>query len=146
MVCRGSNRRRGTALIEFPLFFLLLLYLFLGAVDMGFYCYALTAVQNAARVAALYTSSSSSTQTDAAGACSNYVLPELQALPNHAALPSGCNQSPLHVTATTVSAPDGTSKTVSKVTVTYTSIQLIPVYGLPGQMTMARSVALRVRP
>lgn len=132
-------------MVEFPLCFLLLLFLFIAALDMGFYCYALTAVQNAARIAALYTSSNSAAQTDAAGACTKYVLPELQALPNHTLLPSSCNSLPLKVTASTVTAPDGTAKTVSQVTVTYQTVQLIPVYGLAGQITMSRSVQMRVK-
>lgn len=110
---------------------------------MGFYTYALTAMQNAARSAALYTSSSSSTATDATTSCSAYVLPEMQYLPNTSSL-TVCTALPLIVTATSVTGPDSAS--ASKVTVEYQSPQLVPIPGLlASQITFYRSVTMRIK-
>lgn len=92
------KHQRGSALIEFLLLFPIVFFLFVGAVDMGFYCYALISVQNATRVAALYTSSESSVSADSTGAC-QYVLKDLAMMPNSSQLPSGCSALPLKVSA-----------------------------------------------
>jgi hypothetical protein len=42
-----------------------------------------------------------------------------------------------------VTAPDNT--TASKVTVTYQTLQLIPITGLPGILSITRSLEMRVR-
>src|SRR5947209_1647925 len=76
------RKQRGTAFIEFLLLFPLLFFLFIGAFDMGFLCYALIATENAARVAALYTSSTITTAADASGAC-GYAKSELAKMPNN---------------------------------------------------------------
>jgi Flp pilus assembly protein TadG len=140
---RGKNRReRGTSMVEFVLNFLLLFYLFIGIVDFGFFGYALIAVQNAARVAALYTSSAASHDTDQTGACTK-ILNELTTLPNYSALPTSCNASPLTVTTTT--STDTDSQTTAKVSITYQTISIIPIPGLPGSLSITRSVQMRVR-
>jgi Flp pilus assembly protein TadG len=142
MTRRTKNGERGTSLIEFVLHFLFLFYLFLGILDFGFFGYAAIAVQNAARVAALYTSSAAAHDTDQGGACIE-ILTELQMLPNYSSLPNSCNASPLTVTATTVTAPDST--TASKVTITYQTMQLFPFPGFPGTLSITRAVEMRVR-
>lgn len=129
-------------MVEFALLFPMLFFLFLGAFDLGFFCYAFIAVQNAARVAALYTSSSSATAANQAQACT-YVLGELQMLPNYSSFSSTCGASPLQVTATSVTGPDGNS--ASTVTVTYRTIQLVPIPGLGGQLSITRAVEMRIR-
>ena len=142
---RSCDRQRGTALIEFAVIFPMLFFLFIGAFDLGFFCYALIAVQNAARVAALYASAFPGThQTDSASACT-LALNELQAMPNYASLPASCGASPLQVTLATVSAPDNTANATIKVTVIYQTMRLIPIPGLAGQMNITRSVEMRVR-
>ncbi|HVW11195.1 MAG TPA: TadE family protein, partial [Bryobacteraceae bacterium] len=73
-------------------------FLFVGTFDFGFYAYSLIATQSAARVAALYCSTSSSTATDSTTACS-YALDQLRNLPNVGYSVSTCNGSPLTVTA-----------------------------------------------
>lgn len=118
------------------------MFLFIGVVDLGFYCYDLMAVENAARVAAEYTSSGSSTASDSTGACTR-VLAELASLPNVSGL-SSCNALPIQVTVTSGTGL-GSSGTETTVTVTYQSQQLIPIPGLlPGQMVFVRSVEARV--
>lgn len=119
-----------------------ILFLFVGAFDLGFYNYALINTQNAARVAAWYTSQTSTTATDATTACT-YALAELSGMPNVGSSVSTCSASPVVVTATKVTGVDGA--TASQVSVSYTSPQLIPLPGaLPGKYTFDRTVQMRV--
>jgi Flp pilus assembly protein TadG len=118
------------------------LFLFIGAFDLGFYNYALISTQNAARVAAWYTSQTPTTSTDAATACT-YALAELSTLPNVGTSVITCGASPVVVTATQVTGTDGAL--ASQVSVSYTSPQLIPIPGaLPGQYTFDRTVQMRL--
>jgi hypothetical protein len=134
--------QRGSSLIEFVLLFPVLFFLLVGAFDIGFFCYAMIAVEDAARVAALHTSSSSATSANTPMACAD-VLSDLQMMPNHSRFALSCNASPLRVTAASISGPDGTA--ASKVTVTYDTMQLIPIPGLAGHLSITRSVQMRVR-
>ena len=144
MSFRSTTREheRGSAFVEFLMLFPMLFFLFIGAFDMGFYCYALIGVEDAVRVAALYTSSQSALAANSAGAC-QYVRNELAKMPNKSQFTSGCSALPLQVTAQSITGPD--SQPVSKVTVSYRTIQLIPIPGLGGQLTITRAVQMRVR-
>ncbi|MFL6352684.1 MAG: TadE/TadG family type IV pilus assembly protein [Bryobacteraceae bacterium] len=135
---------RGSAFIEFVLLFPMLFFLFIGAFDMGFLCYAFIGTQNAARVAALYTSSTATASADSAGACL-YALTELTKMPNSSQFLSGCSSAPLQVTAVSSTGPDG--KPASTVTVSYQTIRLpvVPIPGFTPQFTIRRSVQMRVR-
>ena len=73
--------------MEFAFFLPFLIFLFVGAFDWGFYNWALISTENAARVAVLYTSGSSSTAGDSVGACT-YALAELADAPNVAGTPA----------------------------------------------------------
>lgn len=118
------------------------LFLFVGAFDLGFYNYSLINTENAARVAAWYTSQSTSTSTDATTACT-YALAELSAMPNVGTGVTTCGASPVVVTASQVTGTDGTE--ASQVTVSYTSPQMIPIPGLlKGQYTFNRTVQMRL--
>jgi Flp pilus assembly protein TadG len=137
---RGS---RGTAILELALLSPWIFFLGVGALDWGFFDSALISLQAAARTAAIYTSASSSTAADAAGACT-LVLAELRKLPNIGTGVTGCSASPVMVTATQVIGPDGAI--ASKVAVTYTTIPLIPIPGLlTKQSTVTRIVTMRLR-
>jgi len=136
------KRSRGTALIEFVLIFPVLMFLFFGTFDMGFYMYALVSTQSAARIAALDTSASSARSGSTSAACAD-VITELNMMPNAASFPSGCNALPLQVTAQAVTGPDGES--ASKVSVTYRTSQVIPIPGLAGQLKITRVVQMRDR-
>jgi Flp pilus assembly protein TadG len=138
----NKKSQRGTSLVEFVLNFLLLFFLFIGVIDFGFFGSAAIDIQNAARVGALYTSSGAAHDTDQAGACTR-ILAELQSLPNYSAMPATCNASPLVVTAVTVTAPDNTP--AAKVTVTYQTLSLIQIPGLPNGLSITRVVEMRVR-
>lgn len=137
---RHTKRERGSALVEFVVIFPMLFFCLLGAVDMGFYCYALIAVQNAARAVALFASSSTGSG-DYANAC-GYVLANLKSMPNLQQIAS-CSSLPLKLTITSISGPDGNPAT--QVTISYQTVHLIPVYQLPGQITITRTVTARRR-
>jgi Flp pilus assembly protein TadG len=137
-----SKRERGHAMLEAALLMPWVLFLFVGGFDLGFYNYALIATQNAARVAALYTSQTKTTASDSTTACT-YALGELQALPNVGTSTSTCATAPVVVTATQVVGTDGAEAT--QVSVAYTSPQLIPIPGtLPGRYTFNRVVQMRL--
>jgi len=140
---RQRRRENGSALIEITLLCPWFLFLFVGVVDLGFYTYSLIGVENAARVAAEYTSKSTSVAADQSGACTR-VLAELASLPNVSGL-SSCGSAPLTVTASSVTGPDSSAAT--SVSVTYQSRNLIPIPGLlMGRLNVTRNVQMRVQP
>ena len=140
----GRTRRRGSNTLEFALLMPWYIFLFVGAFDFGFFTYALISAETAARVAAMYCAASPSAASDSTTACS-YALDQFRGLPNVGAGVTTCAAAPLVVTATYVaSGPDGGTATI--VTIAYTTPQLIPIPGLlPGQLTINRSVEMRLR-
>lgn len=141
LTSRRTRRKRGHAVVEVSLLCPWILFLLAGALDMGFYSYALIATQNAARVAAEYTSKSTTTAADSASAC-QYALDEMSSLANVRSL-SSCSAAPLTVMATQVTGPDGAL--ASSVSVKYTTAFLIPIPGVTGQLTMTRTVEMRLQ-
>jgi Flp pilus assembly protein TadG len=143
--CAGPRRQvRGTAVIEVTLIAPWFLFLFVGVVDMGFYSHQLIAVENAARVAAEYTSTGTSVADDSAGACT-IVRTELAALANVSGL-ANCDNLPLKVTATKGAGLAGLG-TATTVTVTYQSSKMVPIPGLlMNRLTFSRTVVVRVKP
>ena len=113
-----AKRRAGNAIIEFSFFMPLYVFLFVGTFDCGFFGYSLIAAQSAARVAALYCATNSTTATDSTTAC-GYALDQLRNLPNIGSGTTTCNSAPLVVTASAVAGPDGNAAT--SVLVTYTT-------------------------
>jgi Flp pilus assembly protein TadG len=138
---RTKQRQRGHAILEAALAAPWMLFLFAGALDMGFYEYSLISAENAARVAAIYTSSNSTVAGDSTGACT-FALRELNSLPNTRALTT-CGANPVTVTATAVTGVDGNP--ASNVSVRYQTDQLIPIPGLMGKLTVIRTVQMRVK-
>ena len=129
--------------MELAMFLPFLLFLFIGSFDWGFYSWALLSTQSAARAAALYTSTSGATAADATGACP-YVLAELADAPNVFGHVTTCSAAPVTVTATSLTGPDGSAAT--QVSVTYQTINLIPIPSLiPGQMNITRTVEMRLQ-
>jgi len=130
---------RGNAMLELTLLGPCVFFLFVGALDWGFYAYALISLQSAVRTAALYTSSSASTAADVTKACT-LVLGEMASLPNVA---TTCATNPT-VIATAITGPD--SAPATRVSVTYTSLSLIPIPGmLKKQFTITRTAVMRIR-
>ena len=142
-ICNRLRRQRGHAVLESALLLPWIFFIFVGAFDMGFYSYALISTENAARVAVMYTSSSSSTASDSSTACS-IALGELGAMRNMNGITS-CDALPLTVGATSV-ATGADGAPASQVTVTYQSDPLIPIPGLlMGRLTITRIVQMRLR-
>jgi Flp pilus assembly protein TadG len=138
-----NQKRRGTNIIEFALLAPWYIFLFVGAIDYGFYSYGLVAAQNAARISAMYCSASSATCSSSTVAC-GYALDQLRGMPNVGTALSTCSASPLVVTPSVITGIDGASAT--SVTVTYTSPQMIPIPGvLPGQLTITRTVQMKMQ-
>jgi Flp pilus assembly protein TadG len=145
-VSKRRIRSRGSAMLELVLIAPWIFFLFIGALDWGFYAYALISVQSAARSAALYTSSSSTLAGDASAACT-VVLAEMRSLPNVGAGTTTCTSNPV-VTATSVTVPTlgASTATASQISVVYQSISLVPIPALlPKQFTARRTVTMRVR-
>jgi Flp pilus assembly protein TadG len=130
-------------MIEMVLIMPWIFFLFIGALDWGFYASALVSVQAAARSAALYTSGSKDVAADSDTACT-LVLAELRKLPNIGTAVTSCGTNPVVTAVKVDNGPDG--QMASTVSITYQTISLIPIPGLlASQVTMQRSVTMRVR-
>jgi Flp pilus assembly protein TadG len=143
---RQRNDERGNAVIEVALLAPWIFFLFLGVIDVGFYYYAAINVQNAARAAAMYTSSTIGAMTDSTTAC-NLVLQEVKSMPFTGGTPTNCSGTDLHVT---VSAPqatglDGIAVPMSQISVSAKTLPMFPIPGLTGQLTITRTVQMRLR-
>ena len=136
-----KQAKRGHAVIEIALMLPWILLLFIAVFDFGFYVYSAISVENAARVAALHTSSNSHLANDSTTACF-YALQELQKGSNVAWLPSNfsCTGSPLRVTA---AATTVNGMPASQVTVTYQAVAGIPIPWFPGLYSITRAVSMR---
>ena len=139
---RSSAGRRGHSVLELAFFLPFLIFMFVGAFDWGFFAQALIATEDAARVAALYTSSSSTSASDSNTACV-YALAEFKNLPNVGGI-SDCSNATLNVSAKAVTGPDGAA--ASQVSVAYQTPRLIAIPGLlPAQVTITRVVLMKIR-
>ncbi|HEY7333296.1 MAG TPA: TadE family protein [Bryobacteraceae bacterium] len=137
-------RQRGQSFVEAALLLPGIVFLFIGALDAGFYGYALIGIQSAARVAAIYTSSSSSTAADSTGACA-LVLKELSSMPNITGSITSCGALPLIVTAAGPTT-DQFGNSYSTVTVKYQTPALMPIPGgFSGTTTLTRAVQMQIR-
>ena len=144
MVAPSSNTqsRAGHAVVELVFMMPWLFFLFVGALDFGFYSHALVSVQNAARISALYTAQCAGTAADQPGACQRAAL-ELSKMPNARSFAGGCASGPLVVTATAFTDPDG--QLASRVQVAYQTVRLIPIPGVVvGQATIRRTAEVKV--
>ncbi len=143
-MAKRGNQQRGGAMLELAFYLPWIFYFFIGAMDWGFYSYALVSVENATRVAALYTSTGSATAADSSGACT-VVINELKNLPNIGTTVTTCGgSSPVTVAAASVTGPDGNPAT--RVTVTYQTVTLVPIPGmLARNFTWNRQVTMGLR-
>jgi hypothetical protein len=122
-------------------------FLFMGVLDFGFYLYAAINTENAARMAAMYTSSSIGTAADSTGACT-YVLQEVGSLPLTGGTPSTCGANPVTVLAEQIAPLDGEPSPpvyASRVTVTIQTVPMIPIPFVMGQYTISRQAVMRVK-
>jgi Flp pilus assembly protein TadG len=114
-------------------------FLFVGALDWGFYAYSLISLETATRAAALYEAGQTSVSQPTA--CT-VVLDEMSTLINMSSVTS-CGSTPLVVTATTDTGTDGTNEAV--ISATYTTPQMIPIPGvLSGKFTIKRIVKMKM--
>lgn len=142
-MAQTKKSAHGGAILELVLFCPWMFFLFIGALDWGFYATSLISMESAVRSAVLYTASSTSTADATSNACT-IVLDEMRKLPNVGTTTTTCNSNPT-VTATKLTSGPG-SVTASRVTVTYTSVSMIPIPGLlKSQFTITRSAVMRVR-
>jgi hypothetical protein len=110
---------------------------------MGFFTHSLITVENAARIAAEYTSQNIDQAADQGTACT-MVRAELASLPGVSGV-ANCSNSTLTVTAASVPGPD--SNPATSVSVTYGGLSLIPIPGLlTGRYSFTRNVQMRVQP
>lgn len=135
------RRPRGGSVLEMAFFMPWYIFLFIGAFDWGFYARALISTENAARVAAHYTSTDNTTAADQATACT-LALEELRIAANVPTV-SACDTLPVIVTARAVTGADG--QPASEVDVTYQTQKLIPIpLLLQGQATLYRTAQMRL--
>jgi hypothetical protein len=149
-----ARRRRGNNLIEFSLIVPWYIFLFVGALDSGFFAYSLIASQTAAREGALYCAAQGSGAGCPDSAMSTqclYALDQLRMMPNVGGLLGSCGTSttvttaaPVAVsTATITTSPASATYPGVTVTVVYLTPNLIPIPGLfPGQVTITRTVTM----
>lgn len=134
--------RRGHAVIELTFFMPWVYFLFVGALDFGFYSYSLIAVQNAARAAGVTLAQYRALSSDQAEAC-RQVRADLSKLPNAGSFNTSCSSDPLRVTVTPFTDAEGRAAT--RVAVSYRTIRLLQIpYLIPGQLTINRTVEFRV--
>ena len=161
------EKRRGMAIVETALMAPWIFFLFVGVLDMGFFCYAAICTQNAARAVAMAGASPISTTTACTAA-----LGELNGLPNmdgavngatcnayksgiSAAVPySACSatitattSSDVNCSSATLCADCGLNPASSSIigVVTYQSLPMVPIPGLlTGQITLTRTAEVRV--
>jgi Flp pilus assembly protein TadG len=131
------TRQRGSSVVEFAFIVPWFVFLFVGILDLGYYNYALITAQSAARTAVLYTSSSQSASADATEAC-EYVYDQLTSNINLSGATTCVSPSPISLTATAATGPDGNQ--ASTVTIQFTSATLIPIPGLlPANIPVVRT-------
>jgi Flp pilus assembly protein TadG len=138
--CRHRQRRGGSAL-EMALLMPWYVFLFVGAFDWGFFAHALISVESATRVAALYAASQSSAPS--VSTICPIVVNEMKIVSNVGSSLT-CGSSPLVVSVTSGTGADG--QTAYTVSVTYTTLNLIPIPGLLSrQTTFTRYLEIRPR-
>ncbi len=153
----NSRKRRGSAIIEASLLAPWVLLLFAGVLNHGMYSYAISATGNATRAAALsiqaYTVSTDPTQRLADEAAATTIAcrqaaAEMQYLPNVDVATEDCLSSDLVVTAAFVDAASSVDGLYPgwNVAVTYTTVPLMPLPFMPGQMTIVKDVEVRQVP
>ena len=137
------SRRRGSNILELTLLIPWYAFLFVGALDWGYYARAMVSTEAAVRAAALYTSKDASTAADQVTACI-YALNELK-VTNNVPTTAPCTATPIIVTASLVpSGADGQPATA--VTVRYQTINMIPIPGFMNQQFwISKTIQMRLR-
>jgi Flp pilus assembly protein TadG len=138
------TKRTGSSVVEFAFLVPWFVFLFVGVLDMGYYNYALITAQSAARTAALWTSSSVGASTQPDQACL-YVYDQLTSNINLTGATTCSGTSPISLTTSVDTGPDGTPASASTVTVQFTSATLIPIPGLlPANIPVVRTAQMMI--
>ncbi len=139
--------RRGQAVVEITLLLPWIVFSFVAAFNFGVFAYALISTQNAARSGAMYAAQSLSVAQNGAivSQVCPYVLGELADAPGVGSGVTGCASSPVTVSVTAHTPGSANMDTVT-VSVTYNTMQLIPLPGLmAGSLAITRSVEMPIR-
>jgi Flp pilus assembly protein TadG len=140
-------RQSGQAVVEVTLLVPWLVFAFVAAFNFGIFAYALISTQNAARSGAMYASQSltvAQSGTIVTQVCT-YVLGELGDAPGVGSGVTTCTGTPVTVTVTARTPGAGNMNTV-QVSVTYNTMQLIPLPGLmAGSLSITRMVEMPIR-
>jgi hypothetical protein len=122
----------------------MLVFTFMGVFDIGFFCWAQVATQNAARAIALYAAGEyAKSITPSSSVACGYALEALRTAPNVGNSLSACSAAPLEVTVSSVNGPYGAQS--ARATVVYRTITLLPVPGMiSGQITISRTAEMRI--
>lgn len=129
-------------------------FLFIGAFDIGFFCYALIATQNAARVGAMANSFSTGAATNTSATC-QLVVAEMNSLPNAKTLVPGTyscltgrsptSTSPIALDLSASPETESDGSTAAVVTVSYWFGTMIPIPGLlNGPVTITRTAKVPI--
>lgn len=138
---------RGQAVVEVSLLVPWIVFAFVAAFNFGIFAYSLISTENAARTGAMYASQSltvAQSATIVSQVCP-YVLGELGDAPGVGSGVTTCTGSPVTVTVAPQVPGSGGMNTV-KVSVTYNTMQMIPLPGLmAGSLAIKRTVELPIR-
>ena len=129
-ISRKCTSRRGAAAVELALLLPVLLFLFVAIIDFGRVFYYSQTVENSARAGALYLSD------DDAIATSPY------ANVTAAALADASNLSPQPTVASS-NGTDASGNPYVRVTVSWSFHLIINYPGIPGTVSLARTVQMR---
>jgi hypothetical protein len=139
MTFRTVRKTRGAATMELALLSPWVIFLFIGALNWGFYAVSLITLENATRVAAVYYADGNS-DNDKICEVLRY---EMASLSNMQGVTTCGGSSPVSFTPTVRDpGPDGMPAVV--MSVAYTTPQVIPIPGLlAGKFTITRTVTMR---
>ncbi|MGA2134453.1 MAG: TadE family protein [Bryobacteraceae bacterium] len=145
---KGRIRRSaGQAVVEVTMLIPWMVFAFVAAFNFGVFAYSMISTENAARTGAMY-AAQSLTVAQGGSIVSQvcpYVLGELGDAPGVGSGVTTCTGSPVSVTVTANTPGSGGMNTV-KVSVTYNTMQMIPLPGLmAGSLAITRSVELPIR-
>jgi hypothetical protein len=141
------SRQSGQAIIEVTFLIPWMVLAFIAAFNFGIFAYALVSTQNAARSAAMYASQSLAVAQSGSivTLVCPYALGELGDAPGVGATVTTCTRTPVTVTVTPETPGAGSMNTV-RVSVTYQTMQMIPLPGLmAGSLIITRTVEMPIR-
>ena len=147
---RLGRDEAGNSIIEMAFMAPWILFLFMAVIDIGFYTYAAISTQNAARAVALYLSQTTpltgTAPLDPAVLGCQYALQEIQKVPLPGGAAGDCSDSTkvTLVMARAAVPPDG--RPAVSATVTLTTLPMIPIPFVTGQLTITRTVTMRINP